>query len=83
LYAVQRTVQTDSDGEIVSHVVELGDLSPKELLQLCRQGSLGLGLRNAPDRPRLVGWAPRRTPGQEVQPVQDRSIGFTVFVVHF
>jgi hypothetical protein len=82
LYDVHRSTETNEDGTSLSVVDELGKLSHVSLLDLCSQQNLGLGLRDSVNRPRLVGWAPRAVPGQQIHPVQDRSIGFTVFVVH-
>jgi hypothetical protein len=82
LYKVRRTIETDEDGVSRSVVQEFGELSQAEMLEICGTSNLGLGVRD-PARPRLVGWAPRAVPGQEIYPAQDRSLGFTVFVVHF
>jgi hypothetical protein len=82
LYNVHRSIDKDSAGPGRSVVAELGELSQTLMLELCGQQELGLGLRDSVDRPRLVGWAPRSVPGQQIKPDQDRSVGFTVFVVH-
>jgi hypothetical protein len=79
---VHRVVAADESNAQRSRVSEMGDLSHSEMLELCEQMTQGLGLRAGQDRPRLVGWAPRAVPGQQIDPAQDRSVGFTVFVVH-
>jgi len=61
---------------------ELGDLSPRSMIELLEDRFLEMGLRDTEPRPRLVGWSPHPFPGQQILPEPDRAIGFTVFVVH-
>jgi hypothetical protein len=67
----------ESDGSMAGHSTtrELGDLSPLRMMELMEDRSLDVGTR-------LVGWAPKTVPGQQVNPKTDQAIGFTIFVVH-
>lgn len=58
-----------------STIRELGDLSPVRLMELLEDRSPDAGTR-------LVAWAPKTVPGQQLNPKPDRAIGFTIFVVH-
>jgi hypothetical protein len=82
IYDVHRSIGMDDDGTSTSAVSEFGEFSQANVLEICEQSDLRLGLRESGDRPRLVGWAPRAVPGQEIHPAQDRAVGFTVIVVH-
>lgn len=67
----------ESDGSMAGHSTtrELGDLSPLRMMELVEDREFDVGTR-------LVGWAPKTVPGQQVDPKTDQTIGFTIFVVH-
>jgi len=67
----------DSSGSMTGHstIRELGDLSPFRLMALLEDRAIDAATR-------LVGWAPKTIPGQQVHPKTDQAIGFTIFVVH-
>jgi hypothetical protein len=84
IYDMRRQqVETEYEGHTETIVAELGDLSQQTMMELLSEPALQLGLRDGADRARLIGWAPKPVPGQQIHPDQDRSLGFSVFVVHF
>ena len=73
--AVHRIKETGGSMTGHSTTRELGDLSPLRMMALLEDRAIDSGTR-------LVGWAPKTVPGQQVHPKTDKAIGFTIFVVH-